>query len=341
MSYSNANKTHRRSDSRTSDSHARIALRDMAVYHIHLPDVRERAYAALLGVAIGDALGATLEFMTPSEIKSQYGVLREIRGGGWLRLPKGAVTDDTDMTLCIARSLVQAGWSPRDIAERFAEWLKSRPSDVGGTCRRGIRRFILEGSLEAPPCDADAGNGAAMRMAPVAIASLGDSEQMREWALQQAHITHRHPLSDAACILIGKLIQLALVGHSQQRMRAMAESTLEEWPNFEFRKGSGICSAYIVDTMRTVLHSFFTTRSFEDCIVTTVNVGGDSDTAGAIAGAIAGAYYGLDAIPRHFVSALSPSLVSEIGSLSTALVARAPIARNLDAMAADGARAVR
>lgn len=303
-------------------------------------EIRERAHAALLGVAVGDALGATLEFMTPNEIRAQYGVLRDIRGGGWLRLPRGAVTDDTEMTLCIARSIAQMGWSPQDIAERFVVWLRSRPRDVGGTCRRGIRRFINDGSLEAPPDDADAGNGAAMRMTPVAIASLGDLAQLEQWAVQQAHITHHHAVSDAACQLVGRLLHSALLGQSKAQLRALVEATIEKWPQFRFRESDRNCSAYVVDTMRTVLHHFFSTRTYEDCLVATVNCGGDSDTAGAIVGAIAGAYYGLDAIPDRWTTELDAVLVAELAALADALLARSPLHQRLQpvrgASAAEG-----
>jgi ADP-ribosyl-[dinitrogen reductase] hydrolase len=271
-------------------------------------------------------LGATLEFMTPKEIRAQYGVLTEIRGGGWLHLPKGAVTDDTEMTLCIARSLAQGAWSPRDIAERFAVWLRSRPRDVGGTCRRGIRRYINDGSLVAPPCDADAGNGAVMRMAPIAIASLADRTLLENWALEQAHITHHHPLSDTACILVGRMMHLACVGHAKPRLRALADAMVARWPEFRFFSHVGECSAYVVDTMRTVLHHLFATRSFSDCLIGTVNAGGDSDTSGAIVGAIAGAYYGLGAIPERWIAALKPGLVSELERLAAVLVGLSPLA---------------
>jgi ADP-ribosyl-[dinitrogen reductase] hydrolase len=298
----------------------------MPTYPVDLADVRERAFAALLGVAIGDALGATVEFMTPKEIERQIGVHSEIRGGGWLRLPKGEVTDDTEMTLCIARSLAEVGWSPRDIADRFAAWLRSRPRDVGGTCRRGIRRYIKDGSLAAPPNDADAGNGAAMRMAPVAIATLANTTLLRKWATDQAHITHNHPLSDAACILIGRMLHLSCVGHSKSHLRLLASAAIARTPQFQFLPNAGMCSAYVVDTMRTVLHHFFTTRSFRDCLVATVNAGGDSDTAGAIVGAMAGAFYGLDAIPSRWIVALRSGLITELEGLSLALVECSPLA---------------
>src|SRR5512137_160919 len=97
------------------------------VSHENLDEIRERARAAFIGMAIGDALGATVEFMTASEIASKYGTFRDIVGGGWLRLKPGQITDDTEMALCIARAIVEAqGWSLEGIARNFAIWLKLR-----------------------------------------------------------------------------------------------------------------------------------------------------------------------------------------------------------------------
>src|SRR5689334_14093509 len=152
-----------------------LAYRGQVPLSVHLPDVRDRARAAFLGLALGDALGATVEFMQPGEIRAQHGVHRDLVGGGWLRLRPGAVTDDTAMSLCIAQAIdAVGGWSARAVADTFAAWLRSGPADVGNTCRRGIQRYLLEGTLEAPPNDGDAGNGAAMRMLPVALLTLAD-----------------------------------------------------------------------------------------------------------------------------------------------------------------------
>ena len=290
-----------------------------------LEDVAERACAALLGGAVGDALGATTEFLMPGEIRQSYGIHREIVGGGWLRLKAGQVTDDTQMALCIARSVAAQGWSPKDIAERFAEWLKSRPVDVGNTCRRGIRRYMTQGTLEGPVLEDDAGNGAVMRVAPVAVASLADARLMRQWVLEQAHITHNHFLSDTACCMTGSLVQLACVATSKARLLQYVNSVISTTGKFGFRPYRNYCSAYVVDTMQTVLHYFFTTRTFEDCLVGTVNQGGDADTAGAIVGAIAGAYYGIEAIPSRWVKKLSPVLVDELRELSQQLVLSSPL----------------
>ncbi len=245
----------------------------------------DRARAALLGVAVGDALGATTEFMTPAQIRNRFGVLREIVGGGWLKLSPGQVTDDTDMTLCVARGIVGSGrWDLGPIADRFVHWLSGKPADVGTTCRRGIEEYMEKGRLEAPPDERGAGNGAAMRVAPVALYALGDEELLSRLAVEQARITHHHPLSDAACVSVGTMIQRGLLGAPLPGLRAAAEELAARHPEFRFEKYDGKSSAYVVDTLRTVFDAFFSTDSFEDCVVKTVNRGGDADTTGSIAG---------------------------------------------------------
>jgi ADP-ribosyl-[dinitrogen reductase] hydrolase len=165
-----------------------------------------------------------------------------------------------------------------------------------------------------------------MRMTPVAIASVANDALLRSWAIEQAHITHHHPLSDIACVLVGRLLHGACIGHSLVRLRALADRMLVRCPAFQFSPNAGECSAYVVDTMKTALHHFFATRSFSDCLIGTVNAGGDSDTAGAIVGAIAGAFYGMTAIPERWILSLKPGLVSELERLAKLLVDLSPLA---------------
>ena len=292
---------------------------------VELADVRARALGAMLGLAVGDALGATVEFLTPSEIHAKYGVHCKMIGGGWLQLKPGGVTDDTEMSRCIARSLAGGTWSPRDVAERFAAWFRTGPVDVGNTCRRGIARYINHGTLAGLPNEGDAGNGAAMRMTPVALATLGDCERLRQWSVEQGHITHHHPLSDQACVLVGQLIQLGCASRPKEFMRAKVERTLADAPKFRFTPYHGLSTAYVVDTMQTVLHFFFTTGSFEDCLVATVNQGGDADTTGAIVGAIAGAHYGPSAIPSRWTRKLKPALLAVCDTYRTRVAVNQPL----------------
>jgi ADP-ribosyl-[dinitrogen reductase] hydrolase len=285
-----------------------------------------RARAALLGGAVGDALGATTEFMKPAQIRERIGVHREITGGGWLNLLPGQVTDDTEMTLCVARGIVRTReWNLAAIADRFAHWLSGGPADVGATCRRGILEYVKTRRLEAAPNEWDAGNGAAMRVGPVALCTLGDEELLSRRAVEQAHITHHHPLSDAACVSVGTMIQRGLLGAPLRDLRATAEELAARHPEFRFEGYDGESSAYVPDTLRTVLDAFFSTGSFEECLVKTVNRGGDADTAGAIAGAIAGARYGLSAIPRRWVNALDAGLREELSRLAEELVRASPL----------------
>jgi ADP-ribosyl-[dinitrogen reductase] hydrolase len=300
----------------------------VAALSYHIPDVVDRACAAFLGLAVGDALGATVEFMTAGEIRAKHGVHREVTGGGWLRLPPGGVTDDTEMSLCAARSIVaQGGFDPRAVADALVAWLRSKPLDVGNTCRRGLRRYILDGSLAGPQARGDAGNGAAMRIVPFALATLADRALLERQAVAQARLTHHHPLSDAACVLVGRLVHRACLGLSMRQLRSVADEAAERFPALRFTPYRGLATAYVGDTLQTVLHFLFSTSSFEECLVATVNQGGDADTTGAIAGAIAGAYYGSEAIPARWLARLDRALVAEIAELARRLVVLAPLGR--------------
>jgi len=292
----------------------------------NLEEIRDRARAAFIGMAVGDALGATVEFMTAAEIAAKYGTFREITGGGWLRLKPGQVTDDTQMAICIARAILQnQTWSVEAIAKNFAAWLKSRPVDCGDTCRKGIRSYMLNGTLESPPNEWDAGNGAAMRILPAALFSLPDGELLKKYVLEQAHITHNNPVSDAACICLGQMLHLAICGASKSRLRRQADGLVANFPTFNFEPYRGLASGYVVDTMQTVFHWFFRARSFEECLVGTVNQGGDADTTGAICGMLAGAYYGMDTIPKRWLRKMDVKVIAEIELLMEQLVAASPV----------------
>ena len=275
--------------------------------------VEDRATAAYLGLAAGDALGATLEFLTRQEIAARYGVHRDITGGGWLLLRPGQVTDDTEMSLALGRSIVRSGvFDARDACEEFAAWLKAGPVDVGNTCRRGIRRYIVHGTVEGPFAEGEAGNGAAMRVLPVALATLGRSGEADAWSLGQARTTHNHPLSDAACLALVRMVHSLLQGQGKEEIRKIADGLAEKHGAFCFEPYRGACSAFIAETMQTVLHFYFATDSFEDCVVRTVNQGGDADTTGALAGMLAGATYGPAAIPEAWLTKIDSNVTAGI-----------------------------
>jgi len=289
------------------------------------PEIYNRAQAAFLGVALGDALGATTEFMTPAEIKGKHKVHCKITGGGWLGIKAGQVTDDTEMSLALARAiLAEKQWNLRLVADNFVTWMRSKPIDIGSTVRKGIRNYMKNGTLEVPRNEWDAGNGAAMRMVPVALYTLGDEELLTTYTLQQAHLTHNHALSDAASNYIGRMTQQAILGADRFELHAITRELVDQYPNFKFNKYKGLASGYIVDTLQTVFHYLFSTASFEECLTGIVNQGGDADTTGAIGGMIAGAHYGLEGLPQKWLNKLDKNIRNEIEGAAVQLIDLSP-----------------
>ena len=287
-----------------------------------------RATAAFLGLALGDALGATTEFMTPAEIRAQYKVHRKLIGGGWLRLKAGQVTDDTEMSLALARAVIQkGGWDLQQIADNFVVWMRGKPIDIGSTVRKGIRLYMNKGTLQVPLNEWDAGNGAAMRMAPVALATLGDDLLLQRCTLEQARLTHHHELSDAGCLCIGRMVQAAVLGADRFDLHALTRNLTEEFPTFRFNNYKGYASGYIVDTLQTVFNYIFTTGSFEECLIGVVNQGGDADTTGAIAGMITGALYGHEQLPRAWLKKLDRNVRRDIEELVPQLLSLSPLGK--------------
>ena len=288
------------------------------------PTLEERALGAYLGLAVGDALGATVEFMTKGEIETKYGVHRKMIGGGWLHLAPGQVTDDTEMAMALGRSLVRSsGFDAKDVCDEFAAWLKTGPVDVGNTCRRGIRRYMTHGTVEGVFCDGDAGNGGVMRNLPVALATLGRPVDAESWTLAQSRITHHHPLSDDAGLAMLGMVQALLKGEGIRGARESAKALIVKHRCFKFEPFRGQSSAYVVDTMQTVMNFFFITDSFRECVTQTVNQGGDADTTGALAGMLAGAAYGVKEIPAAWVNKLDKAVVDEIRQQVVGLLALA------------------
>ena len=277
------------------------------------PRLLDRALGSFVGLAVGDALGATVEFMAAREIAQEYGVHNQILGGGWLGLKPGSVTDDTEMALALSSALVASGgWNVRAIADAFVAWIRTNPRDVGNTCRRGILHYRTTGSLCAPPGGTNAGNGAAMRNLPTVLASLGDEDVLVQRSIEQARITHNDPLSDAGTAALGRMTRRLLLDGGKEACEALAVELVARHPEFCFDPWPGHCGGYIVDTVQTVLDAFFDTGNFEDCLVRAVNRGGDADTIGALAGQLAGALYGCQSIPERWRTALDPLVYAAI-----------------------------
>lgn len=292
----------------------------------------DHALGAYLGLALGDALGATVEFMTPREIAQRHGVHREILGGGWLQLKPGQVTDDTTMSLALGDALLRGQregrpFDARLMADAFVAWWRGKPVDCGNTCRRGIMRYLTDGSLEGPLNDGDAGNGALMRNLPVVLATLGRQDRLWQASLEQAHVTHHHPLSDAATLAFGEMLHVLLAqaepASALPACKGIADALVARHPAFRYQPYPGLATGYVVDTVQTVLHHVFATPDFESAVVGVVNEGGDADTTGALAGMLAGALCGAQALPKRWLAKLDRSVKLAITEQTSALLALA------------------
>jgi ADP-ribosyl-[dinitrogen reductase] hydrolase len=273
--------------------------------------LKERALGAYIGLAVGDALGATTEFLMPAEIQEHHGVHDSICGGGWLRLKAGEVTDDTQMSLALGEAIIAHGEVKAGaVAEAFSNWMRSKPVDIGNTVRRGIIHYRTTGESAVAVNEYDAGNGACMRTLPIALLHCHDSDEALCRASRlQAHITHNNPLSDAGTETVLKMLTRLFGAADKSELEALAAQLVADYPQYRFDKRRATNpSGYIVHTLKVVFQAFFEHDDFESILVDVVNRGGDADTTGAIAGMLAGACYGLQSIPERWVRKLNPKV---------------------------------
>lgn len=285
--------------------------------------LEDRIKGGLFGVAVGDALGGTTEFMSTGEIERQHGYVTEIIGGGVWELQPGEVTDDTMMTICVAEGILANPQQPMaDIGIKFLEWYRSNPKDIGNIIRQAFRNYNgnwFEASFLADlDLGRSAGNGSLMRCLPVALVypQLADIEAK---ARMQSKMTHYDELSSEACVIYCKIARRLLNGEGLvAAIHAEVGGTLyagkiEETPDCE-------PSGFVVDSFRWALHILLHAASFEEVVQKAANLGGDSDTIGAIAGGLAGIYYGYEQIPRRYAERIL--IKEQLTDLSERIVAK-------------------
>jgi len=193
---------------------------EVAIVSRSFPELYRRALGAYLGLAVGDALGAPLEFMSAEAIRQRHGVVNTMLGGGWLNVQPGEVTDDTEMTVIMARAILEKRrFDLQSIANAWAAWLKHGPKDIGATCKRGILRYLGDGSISKAVDEMDAGNGACMRNLPVALLTLEDKEAFFQHTLAQCHFTHHHPLSDMGTLAFYRMVQRLVLGEGKKPLK--------------------------------------------------------------------------------------------------------------------------
>jgi ADP-ribosyl-[dinitrogen reductase] hydrolase len=271
---------------------------------------KDRFLGCLLGLAVGDAIGTTVEFAT----RGSFAPVVDMVGGGPSALPAGAWTDDTSMALCLAESLLQRGFDPADQMQRFRRWRDEgymsstgRCFDIGRTVAGSIRRFERTGDpLSGPIAPDTAGNGCIMRLSPVPMFFWPDRDRAVEFSGESARTTHGARECVDACRLLGSMLVAALDGSDREtilragetlnglspRLRAVARGDYRAKSAAEIR-GTG----YVVDSLEAALWSFATTSSFPSAVLRAVNLGEDADTTAAVCGQLAGAHYGSAGIP--------------------------------------------
>jgi ADP-ribosyl-[dinitrogen reductase] hydrolase len=301
------------------------------------PDLRDRFRGALLGLAVGEALGAPAEFLSPQQIVERFGVIVEMLGGGCHDVAPGQTTDATDMALLLAESLAERGaHDPEDVMRRYRDWFDGQPRDVSLT----VRTVLLSYRAGTPWDLASrraweilghpvAANGSLMRCAPLALLYFGDAERRREASLDESMLTHFDPLAGWACVALNDLIVAAMRDELRKQLLAVSSALNEE----DRRISTALLeapvaepeevqnSAFVVDSLRTALWAVLRSATFEEAVCTVVNLGDDADTVAAVTGALAGALHGEAAIPARWLEVLE--LRDPLRAVADRLAARA------------------
>jgi ADP-ribosyl-[dinitrogen reductase] hydrolase len=276
--------------------------------------VHDRARGVMLGLAAGDALGAAVEWLHPDQIVARYGgPLRDMTASGTWEL--GEWTDDTAMALILAESLAdKAGYDDEDVFSRYALWARSRPKDIGATVSAALVR--ARSATEARAAAAafhehsggkSAGNGSLMRTAPIAVRYRDDAGALERVSRLDSSLTHHDPMAGDACVWLNLTIAALIDGRRPPestsdvgRAAAAAVAGGEGRLAHEAQANLG----YVMTALAIGFAAAFRHDTFEDAVVWAVNLGGDADTNGAVAGALAGARFGAEAIPERWLEPL-------------------------------------
>lgn len=283
----------------------------------------EYAQGCLVGLAVGDALGTTLEFTNPGSFKP----LTDMVGGGPFHLKAGQWTDDTSMALCLAESLINCrGFDLRDQMDRYVRWWekghlsssKAGCFDIGNTVSSALSRFLKTGEPASGSTDKySAGNGSIMRLAPVPI-FFHDADEAIYYAAESSRGTHQTPACLDACRYLSGIIWGLLHGATKDEVLApFYHPASGSWDamepaiaaiatgSFKEKKPPSIRgTGYVVHSLEAALWAFHRSKSFEEGALLAVNLGEDADTTGAVYGQIAGAFYGLEGIPDQWLEKL-------------------------------------
>jgi ADP-ribosylglycohydrolase len=292
--------------------------------------MNDRCRGALIGLAVGDALGAAVEFSSPGSFPPVTGY----RSGGPHGLKAGEWTDDTSMALALADSIASVGWDLNDQARRYVEWWKHGKYSVNGRCfdigvqtKAALSRFLAnENALTSGDASERAsGNGSIMRLGPVPIRYAGlypdRIVELAKLAEESSLSTHASEQCRSACRYLAIVLAALIRGEDREAVLSpqwtpLATLTdnkplhplIHEVAQGSFRhkqpptiQGSG----WVVKSLEAAVWAFHDAGSFEDAVLKAVNLGDDADTTGAVCGQLAGAYWGESGIPAVLRSGLA------------------------------------
>ena len=294
---------------------------------------------AVLGLAVGDALGVPVEFSTREERRRDP--VCEMRGGGTHEQPAGTWSDDTSMTLCLIHSLLEKGIDYEDQMARFTDWMVNGNYtatgivfDIGTATQRAISNHLLGSpALKCGDRSEDVcGNGSLMRIMPIAFYLEGMIPDNENWMLTDHTSDIIHKVSDCThasrsceiacgiyCSVIFNLCKKAsLAGAVSAGIngaliyyrdhpdymdlydRIAPLQHVADMPEDEIRSGG-----YVFDTLQAAIWCLLHSDSYADCVLKAVNLGRDTDTTAAVAGALAGIWYGVHRIPEKWIQTLA------------------------------------
>lgn len=297
-------------------------------------DQASRYRGCLLGLAVGDAVGTTLEFKRPGTFEP----IDDMVGGGPFNLEPGQWTDDTSMALCLATSLIECnGFDANDQMQRYCRWwheghLSSTGKcfDIGNTISDALRRYEATGNPFAGSTDPDtAGNGSIMRLALVPMFYAQDMDAAEYYAAESSRTTHGAIECVDACRLLARILVRALRGESKADVlladadRPALADRIAAIARGDYR-GKSVSeiygTGYVVQSLEAALWAFDSTTNFRDAVLAAANLGDDADTTAAICGQVAGAFYGDQGIPAQWLARLA--LRGNITALADSLLAR-------------------
>jgi ADP-ribosyl-[dinitrogen reductase] hydrolase len=270
----------------------------------------DRYRGCLLGLAVGDAIGTSVEFQP----RGSFPTVTDMQGGGVFNLKPGQWTDDTSMALCLAESLVECnGFDATDQMNRYLNWYLNgylsstgKCFDIGGTTRQALEHFKATGKpMGGSTHPSNAGNGSLMRLAPIPMFYAPNKTRARTYAGKSSRTTHATKECVEACTLFAEILVSALAGEDKEtilfgnsviglvseKIRNIAKGQYKG-KTAQHIRGNG----YVIDSLEAALWCFWITDTFSEAVLAAANLGDDADTTAAICGQVAGAYYGHSSI---------------------------------------------